>query len=271
MAGTPEQIAQKIAVDNMKKAGIETPPAQVDAQDEPTPPVEVPPAAATPNLDDAGTEPVVQPTTTLPDMIPRDEYLRLRNEAATNRKKYQALQEEQKKAKREAELATMTETTRLEAEKNDLVAENAQLRERQAYMAKETALINAATDAGFEYPADVAGIVDKNVIDVLDDGRIDLEQVRMQVQHLAETRKHWLRVEQKPLGNVGLPTNPPPSTGPTVKRVVTGQDVDRKMVEAQNLMVQGNTRMAVKAYNEAWERSPELRSGFPFKGVNKES
>ena len=187
--------------------------------------------------------------------VPMSELRKVRAEAAKYRKRLRQLESTVKEEKKATELAKMEETDRLRT-----IAEEAQIRlkilkKRANAVAKQAAVINAASAMGFYNPKDAASIIDLELIEV-DDGIVDEERIGELVKSLAECKPYLIR--ENTVGGVSAspggfgPTNPPSGDWPKPK-LRSRDQVDRLKQQSRESMKNGRLIDAVKLYNQAWE------------------
>ncbi len=192
--------------------------------------------------------------------VPISDLRKIRAEAAKYRKKLRQLESEVDDERKKAELSKMEETDKLRAIAEDAEARAKVLKERADVIAKQSAVINAASALGFYNPRDASAIVDLEQVEVDDNGTVDAEIVDEMVRLLAESKPYLIRGQQFDQEMSGFgPTNPPSVNWPKPK--AKPQDrIEQLKQKSSELMRGGNMAAAIKLYNRAWEKE---------RGINK--
>lgn len=219
-------------------------------------------------------------------MIPFSDMRKLRTENATRRKENAALQKrldalegERAEEKRAAELAGMEESEKLNALTQDAIkkaeqadARAALYRSQSEQTAKRSAIISAAMTRGFTIPADAAELINLDNIQIGEDGTVDEQQVKLEVDALAEDRPQYLRQalpKQKTFGATNSPGGGPPAS---VIRYKAGKNVVQQLKDTNRAFTESNNvRQTVESYNDMYVRAPDwFRKGYPYIGQAQE-
>lgn len=139
-------------------------------------------------------------------------------EAASFRKKVEALMEDQENKTKEAERAKLEETERLKLEKREAEERATQAEERANRMLKETAIVSAASRLNFHNPRRAASYLDLAHIDITN-GQVDDAQVMEALTKLALDEPYLINTE-KPAPSVAPTIGP---TSPTPPGKVPGE------------------------------------------------
>jgi hypothetical protein len=191
--------------------------------------------------------------------VPISDLRKVRSEAAKYRKQLRQLESEIEEERKKAELAKMEETDKLRAIAEEAETKARSLKKRADGIAKQAAIINAASALGFYNPRDAASIVDLSQIEVDDDGNVDAEAINEMVCSLAESKPYLIKGQQNSQEATGFgPTNPPSVSWPKAK--LRAQDrVEQLKQKSSELMRKGNMAAAVKLYNRAWEKERGIK------------
>jgi hypothetical protein len=195
--------------------------------------------------------------------VPISELRKVRAEAAKYRRRLRQLESEIQKERKAVELSKMEETDRLKAIAAEAEAKANALKKRADAVAKQTAVITAASGLGFHNPRDAAAMVDLRQIEADDDGNVDEEKANELVKSLAESKPYLIRGDENEIPayagmgagrntfSVG-PSNPPSDTWPKPK--LRSRDlIDRFRRQSREALESGKVAAAVKLYNRAWE------------------
>lgn len=191
--------------------------------------------------------------------VPISELRKIRAEAAKYRKRLRDLENKISEERKITEISKMEETDRLRAiaEEAEIKARN--LKKRADNIAKQAAVISAASSAGFYNPKDAAVIVDLSQIEVDNDGNVDPEIVNETVFSLAESKPYLVKGQQIDQEMVAFgPTNPPSLKWPQPKLQAKDRigQIKQKSIE---LMKGGNMRAGIKLYNRLWEEERGIK------------
>ena len=192
--------------------------------------------------------------------VPMSDLRKVRAEAAKYRKRLRQLESEVEGERKKAELSKMEETDKLRTIAETAEAKAKTLKERADAIAKQAAVISAASALGFYNPRDASAIVDLEQIEVDDNGSVDAEIIDEIVRSLAESKPYLIRGQQLDQEMTGFgPTNPPSANWPKPKPKARSR-IDQLKQKSSELMRGGNMAAAVKLYNRAWEKE---------RGINK--
>lgn len=216
-------------------------------------------------LEDNGAEPystdVNVKTNNLEDKeitVPISELRKVRSEAARYRKELQSLRTKMEEEKKNLELSKMEEAERLRSMALKAEAEANALRNQVGQVAKESAIINAASSLGFYNPKDAILLVDMNQIETDEKGNIDEEKVFEIVKSLGESKPYLRREMSKAFFG---PTNPAPRQGNWPKpRLTNANQIEQFKQQSRELTKQGRIVEAAKLFNMAWEMEHGLKS-----------
>ena len=191
--------------------------------------------------------------------VPISDLRKVRAEAAKYRKRLRHLEGEVEEERKRAELSKMEETDKLRTIAEEAEARSRSLRNRADVIAKQAAIISAASALGFYSPKDAASLVDHSQIEVDDDGNVDTELMNEIVYSLAESKPYLIKGSNINQEVAGFgPTNPPPVSWPKPK--ARGQDrVDQLKQKSSELMKTGKMAAAIKLYNRAWEKERGIK------------
>jgi hypothetical protein len=198
--------------------------------------------------------------------VPITELRKVRAEAASRRKENEALQDRLAKLEEEkktADRAKLSKQERLEVENAELKQKYDAERQARINESVNSAVINAASAAGFREPQDALGLVDKSTIPVSETGRVDTEEVEAIVKGIAERKSYLLRGEDEQdlsAMNFGSTKNPPPQGAfPTLKpRAV--KEIEALKAGASEAFNNKDPVKGVRLINEKFEA--ERRLGF---------
>ena len=191
--------------------------------------------------------------------VPISDLRKVRAEAAKYRKRLRQLESEVEEERKKAELSKMEETDKLRTIAEAAEAKARTLKERADIIAKQSAVINAASALGFHNPKDASAIVDLEQIEVDDNGNVDAQIVDEIVRSLAESKPYLIKGQQLNQEMSGFgPTNPPSGNGPRPKLKAQGR-IDQLKQKSSELMRGGNMAAAVKLYNRAWEKERGIK------------
>lgn len=186
--------------------------------------------------------------------VPISDLRKIRSEAAKYRKQLRQLESEVEDERKKAELSKMEETDKLRAIAEAAEARAKALKKRADIIAKQSAVINAASALGFYNPKDASAIVDLDQVEADENGNVDTEIVDEIVRSLAESKPYLIRGQQigQEMSGFG-PTNPPSDNWPKPKQKAQSR-IDQLKEKSSELMRGGNMTAAVKLYNRAWEK-----------------
>ncbi len=192
--------------------------------------------------------------------VPISDLRKVRSEAAKYRKQLRQLEGEIEEERKKTELSKMEETDKLRAIAEEAEGRAKALKKRADTIAKQAAIISAASSLGFYNPRDASAIVDPEQIEVDDNGNVDAEIVDEIVRTLAESKPYLVKGQQFDQEMVGFgPTNPPSANWPKPK--MKAQDrIDQLKQKSSELMRSGNMAAAVKLYNRAWEKERGIKN-----------
>lgn len=191
--------------------------------------------------------------------VPISDLRKVRVEAAKYRKRLRQLESEIEEERKKNELAKMEETDKLRAIAEAAEGKARALKKRADVIAKQAAVINAASALGFYNPRDASSIVDLEQIEVDDDGSVDAEAVDEIVKSLAESKPYLIKGQQLDQEMTGFgPTNPSSANWPKPKLRAQGR-IDQLKQKSSELMRSGNMAAAVKLYNRAWEKERGIK------------
>lgn len=215
--------------------------------------------------EDADEEAAAQEAGKPEETVPLKELQKVRREAAQYRSKLRKLEQEAEEKAKQAELAKLEETDRLRMVAAEAEAKVEALKRRSDTTAKRSAVVAEASRRRFLNPLLVAKAIDLERIDVDPDGVVDMEQVKLTLDSLAEENPFLLEQvapPPPPPANVGAgATNPRPPEESVPKPILTKPDEIKKMKDrSKQLMSEGKMSEAIKAYNRAWERERDLRN-----------
>lgn len=186
--------------------------------------------------------------------VPISDLRKIRSEAAKYRKQLRKLESEVEDERKRAELSKMEETDKLRAIAEAAETRAKALKERADIIAKQSAVINAASALGFYNPKDASSIVDLDQVEADENGNVDAEIVDEIVRSLAESKPYLIRGQQIDQEMLGFgPTNPPSANWPKPKQKAQSR-IDQLKEKSRELMKGGNMAAAVKLYNRAWEK-----------------
>lgn len=186
--------------------------------------------------------------------VPISDLRKIRSEAAKYRKQLRQLESEVEDERKKAELSKMEETDKLRAIAEAAETRAKALKERADVIAKQSAVINAASALGFYNPKDASAIVDLDQVEADENGNVDAEIVDEIVRSLAESKPYLIRGQQGGQEMSGFgPTNPPSANWPKPKQKAQSR-IDQLKEKSSELMRGGNMTAAVKLYNRAWEK-----------------
>lgn len=192
------------------------------------------------------------------ETVPLKELQRVRKEAANYRSRLRKLEEESEAAKKQAELAKLEETERLRTIAAEAEAKVVALKQRSDTVAKRAAVIGEASRRRFINPSIVANVVNLATIDVDPDGVVDVEQVKLALDSLADSEPYMVQQDAPPApppANVGAgATNPrPPDYSVPIPVLIKPDEIAKMKDRSKQLMQEGRMQDAVKVYNRAWE------------------
>jgi len=186
--------------------------------------------------------------------VPISDLRKIRAEAAKYRKQLRRLESEVEEERKKAEISKMEETDKLRAIAEAAEARAKVLKERADIIAKQSAVINAASALGFYNPKDASAIVDLDQVEADENGNVDAEIVDEIIRSLAEAKPYLIKGQQVDQEMSGFgPTNPPSANWPKPKQNAQSR-IDQLKEKSKELMRGGNMATAIKLYNRAWER-----------------
>lgn len=185
--------------------------------------------------------------------VPISELRRVRSEAAKYRKQLRELEIKIQEEQKIAELSKMEESDRLKAILSETESKAISYKKKADIMAKNAAIINAASVIGFYNPKDAASIIDLDQIEVGEDGNVDEVKVTELVKVLAENKPYLTKKfqENQEVASYG-PTNPASQNWPKPK-FRTKDQIERLKQQSGDALKGGKVTSAIRLYNQAWE------------------